>query len=285
MSLSFNKYFYWSCSVHGLAFLAILLSPLLPTSKRYFSQEPIVWVNIPKGTAEQWGSPIKKSTALPQTTIQEQKKALESPPVGVPNPPQMTYTPPMVKEVPRLPTPEKIEPQKKIPPVKEVPKTVTPPRRTGHPMSRIDQALARIQKEVATKKAEPEAGQVPDAPAGGFSVGNTTGQYVPPNDPEYVLYQMKIRQRIMNQWIVPLKFTEEAMGLVCRIVVHINDQGDVVQKEWERRSGNDAYDLSAMRAIERASPLDIPPDRLKFEVLNEGFAVEFRPQAAAQTTP
>jgi outer membrane biosynthesis protein TonB len=194
----------------------------------------------------------------------------------------MTYTQPKAN---KIPVPEKIEPQKKIPPVTEIPKTPPVKRQTGHPMSRIDQALARMQKEVSTKKAEPEAGQVPEGPTGGFSVGNTTGAYVPPNDPEYVLYQMKIRQRIMNQWIIPIKFTQETLGLLCRITVHINDAGEVVQKEWENRSGNEAFDMSAMRAIDRASPLDTPPERLKFEVLGEGFAVEFRPQAAGQTTP
>ncbi len=280
-----QQYLYWSCALHAAVFLAFIIAPVLNLSKHKLSQEKIVWVNIPKGTAEQWGSPVKKSTALPKTTIQEQKKALESPPVGVPNPAQMTYAPPIAQPLPKLPTPEKVEPQKKIPPVKEVPKTAKPPRRTGHPMSRIDQALARMQKEVSTKKAEPEAGQVPEEQAGGFSIGNTTGAYVPPNDPEYVLYQMKIRKRIMDQWIVPLKFTQEAMGLICRITVHINAEGEVVQKEWDQHSGNEAYDLSAMRAVERASPLDVPPDRLKPEVLNEGFSVEFRPQAAGQTSP
>lgn len=280
MPNTLQKYFYWSCGVHALAFLALLLGPLMP-SKHHRAPDKIVWVDIPKGTTEQWGQPIKKSTALPKTTIQEQKKALESPPQGVPVPPQMTYKLPQFN---KIPVPEKVEPQKKIPPVTEIPKTPPVKKRTGHPMSRIDQALARMQKEVATKPAEPEAGQVPEGPTGGFSVGNTTGAYVPPNDPEYVLYQMKIRQKIMNQWIIPIKFTQEA-GLICRITVHINAQGEVVQKEWEQHSSNEAFDMSAMRAVERASPLDIPPERLKFEVLGEGFAVEFRPQAAGQTTP
>ncbi len=220
-----------------------------------------MWVSIPKGTADQLGSPLKKAQGLPKSTIEEQKKAMESPPSGQKKP-LMSYTPPQQKPRPQTPP---------------------PPRRVGHPDSRVDNALARIQKQVATKKVEMEAGQVPDKEPGGFTYGNTNGQYVSPQDPEYVLYQLKIRQRIMNQWILPMKYTDQASGLICRIIVHINERGEVSETEWEQKSGDPSFDLSAQRAIQKSSPLDIPPDRLKYEVFNEGFAVEFRPTPATPT--
>lgn len=192
------------------------------------------------------------------------------PPAPVPeNKPSMTYTPP--KEV--FPRPSALKPAPKA-------KTPPPRRRANSNDSRMKEALARIEKQMSPKAAAPEAAQIQDAPPGGFTIGNERGTYVSPDDPEYVLYQAKIRQRIMNEWILPLKFVEEGLGLICKITVHMNDQGEVVEKEWEQRSGNESFDLSAMRAIERASPLDIPPDRLKYEVFNEGFIVEFKPQAA-----
>lgn len=258
-----RKYLYWSLGLHAAVFVVFFTFPSL-TGKHFRKDEKIVWVSIPKGTSEQLGNPLKKSEGLPKYTIEEQKKALESPPSGQKKP-LMSYLPPPQKN------------QQKQPP------QPPPPKRLGHPMSRIDNALARIQKQVATKKVEQEAGQIPETQPGGFTFGNTTDKYVSPDDPEYVLYQLKIRQRIMNQWILPMKYVEQASGLICRIIVHMNDRGEVTQTEWEQKSGDPSFDLSAMRAIQKSSPLDIPPERLKYEVYNEGFAVEFKPTAASAT--
>lgn len=258
-----EKYLYWSFGLHLAAFFALLIAPSFLGKSYHFQQEKVMWVGLPKGTSNTLGSPLKKSKGLPQSTIEEQKKALESPPAGEKKH-SMTYTPP-----------------------KPLVKKPTPPRRPGHPDSRIENALARLQKQVATKQVEQEAAQVPETQAGGFTFGSAGANYVSPDDPEYVIYQAKIRQRIMDQWILPMKYTDQALGqdlgLICRIIVHINDKGDVSETEWEWKSGNPSFDLSALRAIGKSSPLDIPPERLKYEVYNEGFIVEFKPTAATQT--
>lgn len=239
-----------------------MIAPALFGKKIQFKQEKVVWVNVPLGTADQIGTPLKKAAGLPKTTIQEQKDALQSAPSGQKKS-AMTYkTPPTAK--------------------KNTPET---PKREGNPKSRIDDALSRMQQKVAQKKAIPEAAQVPDAPPGGFTFGSANGPYVSPDDPEYVMYQAKIRQRIMSQWVLPMKYADAGMGLLCRIIVHMNDRGEVVETEWETKSGNPSFDLSAERAVQKASPLDIPPERLKYEVYNEGFIVEFKPQSATAVVP
>ena len=260
-----EKYLYWSFGLHLAVFFALLVGPSLFGKSYHFRQEKVMWVSLPKGTSDTLGSPLKKSTGLPMSTIEEQKKALESPQAGEKKH-SMTYTPP--KEAKKPP-----------------PRTPPPPRRPGHPKSRIENALARLQKQVATKQVEQEAGQVPETQPGGFTFGSATANYVSPDDPEYVIYQMKIRQKIMDQWILPMKYTGQDFGLICRIIVHINDKGEVSETEWEFKSGNPSFDMSALRSIEKSSPLDIPPERLKYEVYNEGFIVEFKPTAATQTTP
>lgn len=246
------------------AFFVILVAPSFLNKPSRFRQEKVMWVSLPKGTSNTLGTPLKKSKSLPQSTIEEQKKALESPPAGEKKP-SMTYTPP--------------KPVVKKPPPRRPP----PPRRRGHPDSRIENALSRMQKQVAMKNVEQEAAQVPETQPGGFTFGTAGANYVSPDDPEYVIYQAKIRHRIMEQWILPMKYADQALGLICRIIVHINDRGEVVEREWELKSGNPSFDMSALRSIEKASPLDIPPERLKYEVLNEGFIVEFKPTSATQT--
>jgi len=258
-----QRYLYWSLGLHVAVAVMMLILPSLLGKPIKFQQDKVVWVNVPLGSSDTIGTPLKKAQGLPKTTIQEQKEAMESPRSGQKKS-SMTYTPP-----------KSAQPKKQA----DVPK------RDGHPKSRIDDALSRIQKKVATKKAMPEAAQVPDAPPGGFTFGSANGSYVSPDDPEYVMYQAKIRQRIMNQWVLPMKYAEAGMGLICRIIVHINDRGEVTETEWDLKSGNPSFDLSAERAVEKASPLDIPPERLKYEVYNEGFIVEFKPQAAAAAVP
>ena len=250
MVFSFRKYLYWSLGLHLACFFFFLISPTLPFFKAsHFRKDKIVWVSLPQGVTNELGSPMKKAEDLPKTTIQEQKKAIESPPAGE-NKPSMTYEPPKSAE-----------------------------KKPGEPKSPIEEALAHI-KNTAVKKVEPEAAQVPNAKPGGFTFGTATGTYVSPTDPEYVMYQAKIRQRIMTEWILPLKYTDANLGLVCKIVVHVNDRGELVQTEWEQRSDNPSFDASALRAIEKAAPLDVPPERLKWEVYNEGFTVEFKPQSS-----
>ncbi len=253
-----RKYIYWSLGFHFGFFLLFFGTSFFGFHPFKFHQDKIVWVSLPKGVNNQMGSPLKKSEGLPKTTIQQQKQAQESPPVGTKKP-EMTYHAP--------------KPAQKIPPKKE-----------GQSNSQISDALAKMQRLKNTPKpAPPEAAQIPNATPGGFAYGNSKGPYVSPTDPEYVMYQAKIRQRIMTEWIPPMKFTGPDainLGLLCKIVVHMNDKGEVIQTEWEQKSGNPSFDLSALRAIEKAAPLDIPPDRLKYEVYNEGFIIEFNPQAA-----
>ncbi len=256
-----KKYLYWSLGLHVGVALVLLFVPGLFSGFRPNKKDKVVWVSVPLGTANQLGSALKKSSALPKNTIQQQKEALQAQRSG-------QKAPTMTQSQPKLPAPPKV------------------PSRPGNPDSRIESALDRMKKKVAANKpVEQTAAQVPETQAGGFEFGSPNATGLSPDDPEYVLYQAKIRQKIMSQWIVPLKFVEEGSGLICRIVVHINETGEVTQTEWELKSANPSFDLSAERAVQKASPLDIPPERLKNEVFHEGFIVEFRPQAAAGTSP
>ena len=253
MTHPLKKYLLFSLTFH-VVFLIIFSSNLF-----HWNHSPkisdVTWVTLPRGTSNQLGSPMKKSQGLPKTTIEEQQKALESPPPGQKKS-EMTYEPD--------PKTQKPDPKKPV------------PRNPGAPDSRIDDAIARMAKEAAKKKAEPEAAQIDNQTPGGFIHGSDKGQYVSPNDPEYVMYQAKIFQRVMNEFIVPQKFEGEPIS--CKIIVHINEKGDVSMTEWEQKSGNESFDMAALRAVEKASPLDIPPERLKYEVFNEGFSMEFKPQ-------
>ena len=58
----------------------------------------------------------------------------------------------------------------------------------------------------------------------------------------------------------------------------INEDGEVVSTQWDHHSGDTSFDASCVRAIQRASPFDIPTEKLRWEAYNEGFLVEFDPR-------
>jgi len=262
----FKKYLRLSLLAHVGLIAVLIVAPSLGP-KKPLRHEKIVWIRIPKGVGDTIGVGLKKTKNLPKTTIAESKKPLGAPPL---------QNGPTSKSTKIEPTKE-VSPTAMAEPAKKIPKPKPKPRK----LSPTEMALARLKK--STTSRAPEAAQIPDKMAeGGVSFGSETGPFVSPNDPIYVLYQARIRKRIMDAWVLPLSFSSGDISYRCQIVVHINSNGKVIQAKLEQRSGHDAFDQSAMRAIYQASPLDIPPEKLKTEAIEEGFLIEFEPEVKKQ---
>ena len=236
--------------------LFLILSPYLPFAHYRMRDEQVTWINLPKGAGEEFGTAFKKSIDLPKTTIQQQKKPVETIVPAVKKP-SMTYE-------------SKKQKGKKLPEAKK--KT--------EEEERMEKVLAKAKEDVnARKGAIPEAAQIPNEKSGGVASGTTTGSRVALGDPELILYKEKIKKKILDEWILPLKFQDPSLGLICTLDVFINDRGELIETRWVQKSGNEVFDLSALRAVQKAAPLEPPPERLKWEALNEGFEFEFKPQA------
>lgn len=241
--------------MHVAAILFILWSP------SPFQKEPetkIVWVSLPKGKLEEFSTAMKKAENLPQSTIQEQKL----PPVDDPS----------GKKEKEKPKTAGKKPEASVIAKKQKPKP--------KPKSDIDKALESLDKKLKGKNAggaAAEAAQIPENGEGSLYGTATEPIRVPPNDPEYVLYQAKVRYKILNEWVLPLAYVEVEQPPTARVLVLIDETGRITSQKWERPSGNPAFDASCQRAVQRASPLPIPPERLKWEAFNEGFLIEFDP--------
>lgn len=258
-----RRYISISFFTHLALFLILIAAPALLFQDKFERREQITWINLPKGLGDQIGAGLKRSKGLPQTTIEEAKKPLAVPP------PSETKGKMKYKE---------LEEKKKATTMAEKKKQ---PKPKPAYKSQTDDALARLEKSVKTR--EPEAAQIPkELEEGGVPFGSTEGPFVMPDDPIYVLYQAKIRQKILDAWILPMSFVGKEIPYRCTLVVKIDAGGKVIRTEFEDRSGNEAFDQSAFQAIYRASPLDIPPEKLKTEALKEGFLIEFDPGAKAQ---
>lgn len=263
-----------SAIAHLFFFILFAAAPKLQTP---LQERPmrVTWVELPKGTSDEIGLGIKESKGLPKTTLADQKKLYE------PEVPEQTPLEATKKKVAKLEE-QKPEPRPKmtIPPKAKVRRAEVPRRAPKN--KKIRDALAKIDKQLAERSAVPEAAQV-KANAEGYKYG--TGDKplkAMPSNPEYLKYQAQVRWKIMREWIVPIKFTEEGSRLNARLEVMINLDGDVVSIRWASRSGNASFDQSAIRAVKKASPFPKPPDSLAWEAYNEGFLVEFDPRIKAK---
>jgi colicin import membrane protein len=79
-------------------------------------------------------------------------------------------------------------------------------------------------------------------------------------------YAALIRERIWSEWIYP---NLDSQDLEVIIAFVINKDGKVISPRLVKTSGNTLYDRSAMKAIQKASPLPAP-------VVEEEFEVRFR---------
>ncbi|MDX1386625.1 MAG: cell envelope integrity protein TolA [bacterium] len=212
-------------------------------------------------------------------------------PPGIPEPP---------KEKPPEPKPETKAPEEKAPPppkVTEKPKPKPKPKPTEKkPTSKVKvrtqkvkkpdeaelaNALRGIDQELEKREQEmkaPAAGTPGATTTGVPALGTPTGS-VQARDPGFAQYQSKVRSKIIRNW-VKTHTGGESRRLSARIRVRINASGAVISKTFSKRSGDPAFDASAMRAVERASPLPAPPPGVKAEALREGFVVHFRARFA-----
>lgn len=235
-----------SLILHFLVFGVVLLFPRLPI---FQPKVKVVWVNLPRGVSPLPETNIAETKELPKTTIQEQKEVAEKKEEKKPEQKQLTQ-PDKSKKTPK-------------PAAKPKPKEKTA----------VEKAMAALEKKVV----RPEAAQLPQS-GEGFKYGTSDQAIrVPATDAEYIAYQAEVRHKIIQEWIVPLAYLEGTRPPRAKIVVQINQQGEVTYQEWQEHSGNAAFDTSCLRAVQRASPLPLPPERLKWEATNEGFLVEFDP--------
>jgi TonB family protein len=129
-------------------------------------------------------------------------------------------------------------------------------------------AIEEIQKRVAEREGAgqeatgagkgPSQGPIVATVGGGAGsgIGSGTGTGSGGGTAEQVHANM-VQAKIKQDWALPQNFPRGKNPLAAVIVIIIERDGRV-QKSWfEKKSGNDAYDQMAMRAIKKAEPL--PP--------------------------
>ena len=212
-------------------------------------EPPTIWVDLPYGPGE---SPADAFKPKPEATKEEpQQKALE--------PEQKPMLEPTKETVIEKSVVAKARKRKRVPRRRK--RTVTD--------RKISDALASIDKTLEQRGAPP-----PDVQGYKYGTG-TEPVRVSPTDPMYIKYQALVRTKIVRNWVVPSGFASAGATANAQLIVMINTEGQVSSVRWAKRSGSDAFDESAKRAVEKSSPLPKPPEKLAWETYNEGFLISF----------
>lgn len=111
---------------------------------------------------------------------------------------------------------------------------------------RLDRALSKLQQRVGSRVQAKSSGIGP-------SRGATSSQL----RLRYQLYYNELWERIQRHWILPELLVQKSQGLMAVIAMRITRDGRI-QRIWlEKGSGNQRFDASCIRAVEKAAPF--PP--------------------------
>jgi colicin import membrane protein len=98
--------------------------------------------------------------------------------------------------------------------------------------------------------AEAEHGPIGEGTPGAGGGGTVVGT-------EFLAYRQRIFSIIKTNWVQ----ADRKSKLVAQVRFELTPEGEVGNVRLERSSGDKAYDLSVLRAVERSSPLPPPPEK------------------------
>jgi colicin import membrane protein len=185
---------------------------------------------------------------------------------------------PVHKAVPKKPAPPKAKPEKKIPiPTKTEKKATPPPKEVAKKTEKksppkppakeysekeIRSSISDLKKRVEAKRAAEQ-----DAVE---ARGRITSRIM---EIRFKAYYNTIWEIIRDAWVIP-EGVHVQPGLETIVGIRIAKDGRVLQINIESASGNEPFDQSAIRAIEKSSPL--PPLPGEEETMEVG--IRFTPE-------
>lgn len=137
--------------------------------------------------------------------------------------------------------------------------TVVALRREKDARRAIRQVGERVGRRIDLPSAQQAPKNASPSPTAGMA-GATGNTRVPP---EYLAYFRQLDEKIRSNWTVPALPAGEKENLMVRLRIVIEQNGRVSQVQMEKSSGNSYFDDSVRRAINKASPLPVPPEQLR----------------------
>lgn len=173
-----------------------------------------------------------------------------------PSPPKETYTEEQVAQrIARLR--EKLGPQEPPAPAPAAPQTAM-----GD--TKVRQAVESLRERLKPQEGTGGGGSPGPAGAVGVRAGGNVLQEV-----RLRAYYNRLWEHVNSHWTIPPSL--EGRGYTVIVSVVLDRKGRILKTGVEEPSVSVAFDQSALRALERASPLPPFPDDVKEDVLEVGF--------------
>jgi TonB family protein len=261
-----------SLILHLAAISAMFLLPNLASTRTYYS--PVYSVRLvnvlpslpPAGKADSKMETLPSSSPPPASKAKEKEK-----PISIATKPKEDSEKKIAEAIERI---RQRKEDKRV-------DTVIDRIRQQQEEKSVDSAIDRI-------RGEKEAAQVSSAidrirkrvtigSAGAVETGEpgTGGASSGFMSIKHKMYYNLIWQRIRNAWVLPEDVLRGKKDLETIIAIRIARDGQIVDIQFEKKSGNPYLDDSALRAIKKANPL--PPLPPGFEEDKFDVGVRFTP--------
>ncbi len=120
-------------------------------------------------------------------------------------------------------------------------------------------AVRGVGERLARRIESPEVGV-----SGGAGIGVGGGsQGTVRVSPEMLEFFRRLEEKVRESWVLPEAVARAAGKLTVEVRIVIEKDGRVSDTRIEKGSGNVYFDESVRRAIRKASPLPVPPERLR----------------------
>jgi TonB family protein len=80
---------------------------------------------------------------------------------------------------------------------------------------------------------------------------------------------MAVFNKVQSAWVLPHYYEQNRLMAVVEITIRAD--GRIVNIQFEKKSGNEEFDRSVMRAIQKANPLPPLPPGIKEPLLTLGL--------------
>ncbi len=245
-----------SLIVHLAAMSVLLFLPNLSSSRTYYS--PVYYVRLVNAlpTLPSLGKASSEKEMLPSSPPQPAARSKEKEkPISTATKTQKDTEKEITEAINRI---RQREEEKRI-------DTAINRIRQQQEEKSIDSAIERIRKRAIIGSSG--AVETGEQGTGGASSGFMSIKHK--------MYYNLIWQRIRNAWVLPEEVLRGKKDLETIIAIEIARDGQIVDIQFEKKSGNPYLDDSALRAIKKANPL--PPLPPSFEEDKVDVGVRFTP--------
>jgi colicin import membrane protein len=178
------------------------------------------------------------------------------------------------KKVSQQKNPKPVKPKAVVGPPKLKPKPKPNPKKKPVVVPPVVVAPTPQPAPIESVKREP-VGQDQAMAALMAAVTDEIGRQAVTNDEQILAYIGQVQRDIVSRWSRP---PSARNGMQAVLRVRLVPTGEVVDVGVEQSSGNEAFDRSALLAVERSARFQVPSDPSLFEKNFRSFTVLFRPE-------